>query len=74
MRSLVISALGFKDSGKTTLIEYLISHLSDKGFGVAIIMYFKHEDFTVDISGKDTWRHLFFGRISTDFSILVIPN
>ena len=51
----IISVVGKSDSGKTTLLEKLITELKRRGYKVAII---KHtvEDIELDKQGKDTWR------------------
>ncbi len=51
----IISIVGKSESGKTTLLESLISELQRRGYKVAII---KHsvEDFELDTVRKDTWR------------------
>jgi molybdopterin-guanine dinucleotide biosynthesis protein B len=60
----VISVVGRAKSGKTTLLEKIISELHLRGYSVATI---KHTTHAVDIDqpGKDTWRHLRAGSKST---------
>jgi molybdopterin-guanine dinucleotide biosynthesis protein B len=60
----VISVVGRAKSGKTTLLEKIISELHSRGYSVATI---KHTTHAVDIDqpGKDTWRHLRAGSEST---------
>lgn len=52
----IISIVGSSKSGKTTLIEQLIPEFLKRGYRVATI---KHhgEDFQIDHTGKDSWRH-----------------
>lgn len=52
----IISIVGRSKSGKTTLIEQLIPEFIKRGYRVATI---KHhgEDFQIDHTGKDSWRH-----------------
>jgi molybdopterin-guanine dinucleotide biosynthesis protein MobB len=50
-----IFVFGTKNSGKTTIAEYLVKGLSDRGFTVATIKHIHHE-FTIDTEGKDTYR------------------
>jgi molybdopterin-guanine dinucleotide biosynthesis protein MobB len=52
----VIAVVGTKKSGKTTTIENLTKELVKRGYKVAAIKHI-NEDFTIDTSGKDTWRY-----------------
>jgi molybdopterin-guanine dinucleotide biosynthesis protein MobB len=54
MRS-VISLIGKSSSGKTTLLEKLITELKQRGHKVAIVKHSHHAD-TLDTAEKDTWR------------------
>lgn len=54
---LVIQIVGFKNSGKTTLIERLISSLTGFGFQIGTIKHDAHNQFDIDHPGTDTWRH-----------------
>jgi len=54
---LVIAVVGNSGSGKTTTIEHLISRFSEDGFRVGSIKRIHHPDFSIDTTGKDTWRH-----------------
>ena len=51
----IVSIVGKSESGKTTLLESLITELKQRGYKVAVI---KHtvEDIEFDKRGKDTWR------------------
>lgn len=53
----VIAVVGSSKSGKTTLIEYLISRLSKDGLKIGTIKHVHHSHFSIDKKGKDTWRH-----------------
>lgn len=53
----IIAVIGASGSGKTTLIEYLISHLSKEGLRIGTIKHVHHPGFTIDVKGKDTWKH-----------------
>jgi len=55
MRSLV-SIIGRSNSGKTFLIEKLVSILTSKGHRIATIKHAAH-GFDIDLAGKDSWRH-----------------
>jgi molybdopterin-guanine dinucleotide biosynthesis protein B len=54
---LVIAAVGTSGSGKTTTLEYLISHLSAEGYKIGSIKHVHHEGFTMDREGTNTWRY-----------------
>ena len=54
---LVIAAVGTSGSGKTTTLEYLISHLSAEGYKIGSIKHIHHEGFTMDKEGTDSWRY-----------------
>ena len=53
----VIAVVGSSKSGKTTLIEYLTSRLSNDGLKIGTIKHVHQSHFSVDKKGKDTWRH-----------------
>lgn len=53
----VIAVLGHRKSGKTTVVETLISELVSKGYRPASAKHISHEGFSMDTVGKDTWRH-----------------
>ena len=52
----IISVVGRKKSGKTTLIEGLVRELRRRGYRVATIKHHRGE-FQLDLEGKDSWRH-----------------
>ena len=54
---LVIAAVGTSGSGKTTALEYLISHLSSEGYKIGSIKHIHREGFTIDKEGSNTWRY-----------------
>jgi molybdopterin-guanine dinucleotide biosynthesis protein B len=47
---------GYSGSGKTTLIEALLPGLQAAGLVVSVVKQ-SHHDITVDVPGKDSWRH-----------------
>jgi molybdopterin-guanine dinucleotide biosynthesis adapter protein len=53
---IVIAAIGISGSGKTTTLEYLISHLTSEGYRVGAIKHIHRENFTIDKEGTNTWR------------------
>ncbi len=66
----IISIVGKPKSGKTTLIEKLISELKSRGYKVATIKHSAHHlDF--DKTGKDSWRHIEAGSSAT---VVISPD
>lgn len=53
----VIASVGTSGSGKTTIIEYLIKHLSAEGYKIGAIKHVHREGFTIDKEGTNTWRY-----------------
>ena len=56
-KTLVIGVVGRKKSGKTTVVEYLIRKLVKEGYSVSAAKHVNQDDFSMDVRGKDTWRH-----------------
>lgn len=52
----LLSIVGTSGAGKTTLIEKLVSDLSERGMRVAVIKHHAHET-RIDTPGKDTARY-----------------
>ncbi|MEM3640520.1 MAG: molybdopterin-guanine dinucleotide biosynthesis protein B [Candidatus Bathyarchaeia archaeon] len=52
----LVSVVGGKHSGKTTVIRYLISELKLRGYKVGSVKEMPNIQW-VDFSGKDTWEH-----------------
>jgi len=52
----VVSFVGKSNSGKTTLIEKVISELCARGYRVGSIKHDAHH-FEIDLPGKDSYRH-----------------
>lgn len=52
----IVSIVGKKRSGKTTLLEKLIPELVRRGYRVGTVKHDTH-GFDIDHEGKDTWRH-----------------
>jgi molybdopterin-guanine dinucleotide biosynthesis protein B len=52
----IIAVVGFSGTGKTTLMEKLISELTERGLRVGTV---KHHPHTIEMDqpGKDSWRH-----------------
>ncbi len=52
----IVSIVGKSNSGKTTLLEKMISELVGRGYRIATIKHNKH-GFNMDHEGKDSYRH-----------------
>jgi len=52
----IVSIVGKKHSGKTTLVVKLVAELKRRGWRVATAKHDAHS-FEIDHEGKDSWRH-----------------
>ncbi len=52
----VIGVAGFKNAGKTTLVEKLVSELTRRGHRISTIKH-AHHSFDIDHEGRDSFRH-----------------
>ena len=52
----IFGITGWKNNGKTTLVERLVTEIVGRGFTVSTIKH-AHHAFDVDQEGKDSWRH-----------------
>lgn len=52
----VIGVAGFKNAGKTTLVEKLVRELTARGHRVSTIKH-AHHSFDIDHEGRDSFRH-----------------
>jgi len=52
----VYGVVGWKNAGKTTLVERLVGEISGRGFTVSTVKH-THHKVDVDQKGKDSWRH-----------------
>lgn len=57
--------VGRQNSGKTTLLEKIISCLTHRGLKIATLKHHGHPNFEIDVPGKDSWRHRQAGALST---------
>jgi len=57
----VLSIIGHKNSGKTTIAEHVISTLVKRGLRVAAAKHISKKGFSMDKEGKDTWRYSMVG-------------
>ena len=56
----VFGIVGWKNSGKTGLMERLVDEISSRGFSVSTIKH-AHHNFDIDQKGKDSFRHRLAG-------------
>lgn len=56
MNHKVIGVAGFKNAGKTTLVEKLVSELTRRGHRVSTVKH-AHHSFDIDHEGRDSFRH-----------------
>ena len=63
----IISIVGRSGSGKTTVLEKLVSEMKARGYRVATVKHDVH-GFEIDHEGKDTWRHRRAGAHTTIIS------
>lgn len=47
---------GWKNNGKTTLVERLVTEIAGRGLTISTIKH-AHHGFDLDAPGKDSWRH-----------------
>lgn len=52
----VFGVTGWKNSGKTGLMERLVAEITGRGFSVSTVKH-AHHAFDVDQTGKDSYRH-----------------
>ena len=60
----VIGVVGWKNTGKTTLIEKLIKEFTKRNFTVSTIKH-SHHKFSIDRQGTDSYRHFNAGTKET---------
>ncbi len=53
----IIAVIGSNKSGKTYTIEYITSKLTQKGYKIGSAKHVHRPNFTIDVEGKDTYRH-----------------
>jgi molybdopterin-guanine dinucleotide biosynthesis adapter protein len=52
----IYGIIGWKNSGKTSLMERLVAEITGRGFSVSTVKHV-HHDVDLDHPGKDTFRH-----------------
>lgn len=60
-----IAFVGRHNSGKTTLVVKIIEELTKRNVDVGSIKHHSHNDFEIDIPGKDSYRHREAGATET---------
>lgn len=60
----VYGVIGWKNSGKTSLMERLVAEITARGFRVSTVKHV-HHDVDLDQPGKDTFRHRVAGAVET---------
>ena len=66
----VIAFSAWSGTGKTTIIEQVITRLKQLGFKVAAVKHDAH-DFEIDKAGKDSWR---FTKAGADITVINSAN
>jgi molybdopterin-guanine dinucleotide biosynthesis adapter protein len=56
MTQKIIGVAGFKNSGKTTLVEKLVIALTQQGYRISTVKH-AHHAFDIDHEGRDSFRH-----------------
>jgi len=67
----VITVIGKSKSGKTTLLEKLISEIKARGYRVGTVKHHSHVGFDIDHPGKDSWRH---ARAGSHHVVIAAPD
>lgn len=71
MTTPVLSIVGKSGSGKTALLEKIITELKRRNRRVATIKHHAHVGFNIDQPGKDSWR---YARAGSDMVIIAAPD
>jgi len=56
LKTPIIDVVGYKDSGKTSIIEKIVRRITDQGYRVFVIKHVHDPNFSFDTPGKDSWR------------------
>jgi molybdopterin-guanine dinucleotide biosynthesis adapter protein len=56
MNRKIIGVAGFKNAGKTTLVEKLVTELTSRGHRISTVKH-AHHSFDIDHEGRDSFRH-----------------
>src|SRR5579872_6123897 len=52
----ILGIVGWKNSGKTTLVEALLGEMTARGLRISTVKH-AHHAFDIDVPGKDSYRH-----------------
>ena len=52
----IFGVIGWKDSGKTGLMERLVFEMTNRGFKISTLKH-AHHSFDIDHQGRDSFRH-----------------
>jgi molybdopterin-guanine dinucleotide biosynthesis protein MobB len=52
----ILGIVGWKNSGKTTLVEALVREMTGRGLRISTVKH-AHHAFDIDVPGKDSYRH-----------------
>lgn len=52
----ILGIVGWKNSGKTTLVEALVREMTARGLRISTVKH-AHHAFDIDVPGKDSYRH-----------------
>ena len=52
----LFGVVGYKNAGKTGLMERLVAEISERGLRVSTLKH-AHHSFDIDQQGKDSYRH-----------------
>lgn len=63
----IVTIVGYSNSGKTRCMTELIARLTARGWRVAAAKHC-HDDFQLDVEGKDSWQHKQAGAVTTIMS------
>lgn len=69
MTQRVLGVTGWKNSGKTTLVERLVAALTARGWRVSTVKH-AHHDFDIDQEGTDSHRH----RLAGAAEVAIVSN
>jgi molybdopterin-guanine dinucleotide biosynthesis protein B len=67
----LVTVIGKSKSGKTTLLEKLITEFKRRGYRVGTIKHHSHPGLEIDQQGKDSWRH---ARAGSEHVVIASPD
>lgn len=56
LKTPIVNVVGYKDSGKTGIIEKIVKRIVKLGYKVCVFKHVHDPDFDIDTPGKDSWR------------------